>query len=60
MMIDLLTREVTRMVTLAWLLDFRKAICRNAPASQLYDLVDPYLIELSLFIGISDMSILHY
>ena len=48
------------MVMLVWLLDFKKVICQNDPASQLSNLVDPYLIELSVFIGISDSPSQHY
>ena len=55
-LINLLTGDVSRNVTLAWLLDFIKAICRNGPSSQLSCLADLYLIELSVFIGISDGS----
>lgn len=50
MLIDLLIGEVSRMVMLAGLVDFRKAIRRNDPASQLFRLADPYLIELSIFL----------
>ncbi|KAL7613391.1 hypothetical protein Lser_V15G07133 [Lactuca serriola] len=42
------------MVVLAWLLDLRKTIRRNGLASQLSYLVDPYLIELSVFIEMID------
>ena len=48
------------MVTLAWLLDFKKAIRRNDHASRLSDLADSYLIELSVFIGISYGSNSHH
>ena len=60
MLIDLLMGEVSKMVTLAWLLDFRKAICRNDPGSQLSYLDDPCLIELLVFGGINDGSTFHY
>ncbi|CAI9290115.1 unnamed protein product [Lactuca saligna] len=52
--------ELSRMVMLAWLLDFRKGICRNDLAPQLSYMADPYLIELSIFIGISDRFSLPY
>ena len=39
------------MVTVAWLLDFRKAIM-----SKWSCLVDPYLIDLDVDIGISEES----
>lgn len=40
MLINLLKGKVSRMVMLAWLLDFKKSICRNDRASQLSCLAD--------------------
>ena len=59
MLIDLLMGEVSRIVMLASLLDFRKAVSQNGPASQLSGLAEPYLIELSLFVGISERFRFH-